>query len=600
MISRRLTKFFTTIPGKFSVDLQSRRSLAANRSELFAANEAKRRQMLSMVAKMDENDLISNHRMIIRSIVNTKFKDLAQENRVEAKRAVSSVFERITKAVKKMDEDSILAILTNEYPPWFTVQCSGLLFDLYEEMTDRIYDQYLSTKSKGKADTKDTILKMLPNMIKMFGFNRALEKIVSEKDTDSTLLEEFAETTDERQALVQSSKSQLMPTAMKSDQQQAESEMAGSIKFNNINQMREQTLEEPTKIVEIGGEIITSGIINNARRISLLEKICFCLTAEFNSFIKSDLVNIIGLLKNAEYYDPRLIDYIGVLIADNVDTTSLEVWLLYLQLVSKATRSYPYHLIYVFRDKFKERLESMTTSQLIRCFSQITKLKLYYFDNFMAKLLDQLFSEQRLASLNLNLAPLLLFIVCKSQMTTSEQILTSLQKAEEYIEKSNESSDNVLIFAAVSRLQSRQTIWNKVVGNASQVLHKANPDHYLTKDILMTVQNMSNDTIDINAANKSGDKESIESIGSLNVKLETTDKSKESGSKTKVDDTLENEKSSSPKTKKPRSKKVQEKEEKEVQGISESKLEEEKRTVKTEEIEDPKKRKSKSRKKASD
>ena len=455
MLKRQIRRLFAQMsPGSaFIVNLQGGSS-KQNRTELFAANRAKRQQMLFKVAKMSDNELVENHQMIIRSIVNTHLRSMDDIEKKRAKNELANIFARLTEAIKSVDTETIHALLKNEYPTWFTVQCSSWLFDLYEEIINRLYIQTLSNN----PTVRRLVLDLLPNFNKMMAYNRAAS-LVSSVDSDASV-DDSIDTFDDRREIVSQA---VTHRRDRSDAMLDGGETASVIVYGgNVVAGGQSGVpgagtgiggDLRTRSIAIGDEVIQAGVIDRERSLKMTEKLCFCLTSNYGGFLRSELIDVLGVMKHTEYFDARLIDYTGIYIEDQPDKVSIDVWLEYINISTKAGRSFPYHLIYAFRNRFMTRLDSLTSFQLLKTFHQITKLRLFYFNNFISNLLSHLYSIDTLKRFSAYHIPLLFFATAKSQHSTSAQLSSVL----DILQPNPELSiiDCRMIASAIGRLESR-------------------------------------------------------------------------------------------------------------------------------------------------
>lgn len=443
------------------------------------ANRDKRANMLQTLSKMDDTMLEISFDKVLRGVVNARIANTELEERTKTIQALAEVFQRATDLIKKQRNfKAAMMFLEFEYPDWFRVKCSSALFELYEFFIDEVYCLDRNSRSDGMPETEyggEDLVKILPNLTKMFRFSKQIDLYVDDRklmempsdilgermiELSEEITEESSKNTwksTEGSALpeysilgislskadIQKVNSSQTPvsTSTDADKQDWESRVKTTVKLSMgtsiVNAEMNLKIEERGGTDEPRGEPVSPdpklGSLDKQRSIFMLHKLYYSLARHFGSLSKSDLTLVLVLMNTSRVPDVSLYDHTMLLLSDEFEQCPLFMCLQFFDLSIRLNRNLPFHLFYLFRNRFFSKLTIMKQKELTSVLRLTTKVKLKNFEGFHRRLLTIMGRKKYIQGIGRSQLAAVLFFTAKNPMSDDRLIEKLLDRMKLHI-----------------------------------------------------------------------------------------------------------------------------------------------------------------------
>ena len=341
--------------------------------------------MLNLLSGMSQEDLVSNYKKILRGIVNAQIDTLKGEEKQALKIEIVKIFEKLSTAVKEssLPFDNLVAVLSFPYPEWFTLHCSSTLFELLYELL-----------IKERKPTVQELLTFLPNIANLYLFNKLLEfqtldiRIEDIEKGGGIEEEEYIDYIQESHKLrtVQNILGDKdIPDDLFSTQKSAKNAAENENSVEKLQKIDENSEQKENSI--------KLGYIDAGKSAFVLEKRFQVLCDGFHELVRSDVDLALGFMKSTKVFDSRLLDYVALYVFTNFAKLNQDSILRYIDVAYRAKRNFPFHIYYMFRDRFFTRISSMSPRQQLSTFRLLTKQKLYHHDTFMIEIIENILAN---------------------------------------------------------------------------------------------------------------------------------------------------------------------------------------------------------------
>ena len=455
-----------------------------NKQNLLKVNEEKRTAMLNKLKEYSPSDLLTNYKKILRSVFNSQVDSLSQKDKERVKQEISSIYNRVVAAMnskdnvsKEIDIGVLKEFLVYPYPEWFTLECSSLLFEIYELLVNRLYHLDKSCEERGLKRSlydRSILPNIIPNLNIMFVYSRLVKFEVGHMKIDNLMAGDVGE--EVMEVLEMKHKSHIInkivndnissyETVSKAESNQTE-EMTSGSGDRLLNRPDSFSLEEATfrtvKLVKssikfTSGEIQEEknkeylfdtskkegnpqermsegistekirqlGVIDAEKSKQLLMKLCFCLGFKFSQFSTSKEQELILEMMNAsKHFDTLLMDLINLSLLDRFSKISLDFFLLFMDVSYKSALNYPQYHLYAFREKFYKRIKTMGPHQLRKVLRLVTRTQPLHFNIFNRQLISTIIKESTFEKYSVSSKCSIIYYLSKNLHTTDAVLST--------------------------------------------------------------------------------------------------------------------------------------------------------------------------------